>query len=61
MNDFITALGLLLVLEGAPYFLAPSKMRIWVIQVAKLPDDTLRRTGLIMMMLGLFVVYLVRT
>ena len=61
MNDFITALGLLLVLEGVPYFLAPSKMRIWVLQIARLPDDTLRRTGLIMMMLGLFVVYLVRT
>ncbi|MBF0194587.1 MAG: DUF2065 domain-containing protein [Magnetococcales bacterium] len=61
MNDFITALGLLLVLEGVPYFLSPSKMRIWVIQVAKLPDDTLRKTGLVMMMLGLFVIYLVRT
>jgi uncharacterized protein len=61
MNDFITALGLLLVLEGVPYFLAPSKMRLWIIQVAKMPDDTLRKTGFVMMLLGLFVVYLVRT
>ncbi|MBF0382390.1 MAG: DUF2065 domain-containing protein [Magnetococcales bacterium] len=61
MNDFLTAVGLLLMLEGVPYFLAPGKMRVWVIQIAKLPDNTLRKTGFIMMMLGLFVVYLVRT
>jgi uncharacterized protein len=61
MNDFITALGLVLVLEGVPYFLSPNKMRMWVIQVAKLPDDTLRKTGFVMMAIGLLVVYLVRS
>ncbi|MBF0358125.1 MAG: DUF2065 domain-containing protein [Magnetococcales bacterium] len=61
MNDFLTALGLVLVLEGVPYFLSPNKMRMWVIQVAKLPDETLRKTGFIMMAIGLLVVYLVRS
>ncbi len=61
MNDFLTALGLVLVLEGVPYFLAPHRMREWVVQVAKLPDETLRKTGFILMLLGLLVVYLVRS
>ena len=61
MNDFLTALGLVLVLEGMPYFLAPDRMREWVIQVAKLPDSVLRKTGLVLMLLGLLTIYLVRS
>jgi uncharacterized protein len=61
MNDFLTALGLVLVLEGMPYFLAPDRMREWVIQVAKLPDGVLRKTGLVLMLLGLLTIYLVRS
>jgi uncharacterized protein len=61
MNDFLTALGLVLVLEGVPYFLAPNKMRDWVVQVAQLPDETLRKTGFVLMFIGMLVVYLVRS
>lgn len=61
MNDFLTALGLVLVLEGVPYFLAPSHMRRWIVQIASLPDAALRNSGLVLMVLGLFVIYLVRS
>jgi uncharacterized protein len=61
MDDFLTALGLVMVLEGVPYFLAPDRMREWVIQVAKLPDQILRKTGLVLMAIGLLIVYLVRS
>ena len=61
MNDFLTALGLVLILEGMPYFLAPNQMREWVVQVAKLPETTLRKTGFVLMLFGLLMVYLVRS
>lgn len=60
MNDFLTAMGLVLILEGIPYFAAPDRMRRLVAQIAELPDAFLRRTGLVLMVLGLLVVYMVR-
>lgn len=60
MKDLLSALGLVLVIEGIPYFLAPDKMRQWVVKVAELPDGALRQTGFLLMMLGLLVVWLVR-
>lgn len=60
MEDFLTALGLVLIIEGIPYFLVPGKMRNWVRVVAELPDSTLRGASLIMMILGLAVVWMVR-
>ncbi|MBF0213658.1 MAG: DUF2065 domain-containing protein [Magnetococcales bacterium] len=60
MQDFLSALGLVLILEGVPYFLAPGRMRRWVAGITELPDSMLRRTGLLLMVLGLWVVYMVR-
>ncbi|MBF0614341.1 MAG: DUF2065 domain-containing protein [Magnetococcales bacterium] len=60
MRDFITALGLVLILEGLPYFLAPGSMRRWVASIVDLPDEMLRGTGFVLMALGLGVVYWVR-
>lgn len=60
MRDFLTAMGLVLILEGAPYFLAPGQMRRWVAGILDLPDSMLRRTGFLLMLMGLGVVYWVR-
>ncbi|MEO5362883.1 MAG: DUF2065 domain-containing protein [Magnetococcus sp. DMHC-8] len=60
MNDFLTAIGLVMILEGIPYFAIPERMRRMVVQVAALPDPLLRRTGFFLMCLGLLLIYLVR-
>lgn len=60
MSDFLTAIGLVLILEGVPYFAAPERMRRMVTQIAELPDAFLRRAGFILMFLGLLLVYVVR-
>ena len=60
VNDFLTAIGLVMILEGIPYFAIPDRMRRIVVHVAELPDAFLRRTGLFLMCLGLLLVYLVR-
>jgi uncharacterized protein YjeT (DUF2065 family) len=60
MHDFITAIGLVLVLEGLSYAAFPKAMRAAIVQAGKLPDGILRRYGLIAAVLGLVVVYLER-
>ena len=60
MTDFLTALGLLLVFEGAIYGAFPHVAR----QIGQLlltaSDDLLRTAGLCSALLGILIVWLVR-
>ena len=58
MNFFLCVIGMVMIIEGIPYFAFPDKMKLWVQKVIEMPDLQLRRTGLILMGLGLFLVYL---
>jgi len=60
MDDLLTVLGLLLVLEGLPYFAFPERFKSWIAKVLDLPESTLRIYGLISMVIGLFLIYLAR-
>lgn len=53
-------MGLVLVLEGIPYFVAPERMRRVIVQIAELPDPFLRRAGLVLMIIGFMLVYMIR-
>ena len=57
MDFFLCVLGMVMIVEGIPYFAFPDKMKIWVQKVIEMPDLQLRRTGLILMGIGLFLVY----
>jgi uncharacterized protein YjeT (DUF2065 family) len=48
---------MVMVVEGLPYFAAPSRMKEWVKKVGELPDGTLRGTGFVLMLIGLGLVY----
>ena len=58
MNFFLCVIGMVMIVEGIPYFAFPDKMKIWVRKVLDMPDLHLRRTGLILMGIGLFLVYI---
>jgi uncharacterized protein YjeT (DUF2065 family) len=58
MDFFLCVLGMVMIVEGIPYFAFPDKMKVWVRKVIEIPDLQLRRTGLILMGLGLFLVFL---
>ena len=58
MDFFLCVLGMVMIVEGIPYFAFPDKMKAWVRKVLEMPDLQLRRTGLILMGLGLFLVYI---
>lgn len=60
MRYFLCVIGMVMIVEGLPYFAFPEKMRAWLLKILETPDHTLRRMGMVMMMAGLVLVYLGR-
>jgi len=60
MEFFITVLGMVLFVEGLPYFAFPDRMKVWMERVIEMPDAVLRTLGFVMMSIGMAVIYLVR-
>lgn len=60
MTDFLTALALLVALEGLSYAAAPSAMKSLAAKASQLPEQTLRQMGLVALALGVFLVWLIR-
>lgn len=61
MDFFLCVLGMVMIFEGVPYFLSPSKMKTWIRQLLTLPDANLRTFGAVLMGVGLMLVYLGRS
>ncbi len=60
MAYFLSVLGLVLIIEGLPYFAFPTKIKEWAISLQELPEKTLRIMGFISIAAGLVLVYLGR-
>lgn len=60
MRDFLTAVGLLLVLEGALYALFPGGMQRMMAQALELSPSVLRAAGAFAAVSGFVVVWLIR-
>lgn len=60
MAYFLSVLGLVLIIEGLPYFAFPVKIKEWAISLQELPEKTLRIMGFISIAAGLLLVYLGR-
>ena len=60
MKYFLCMLGLVLVLEGLPYFAFPDKMKLWIAKIQETTDSRLRVMGFAAMVAGLLLVYLFR-
>ncbi|MCK4620469.1 MAG: DUF2065 domain-containing protein [Desulfobacterales bacterium] len=58
MEFFLCVLGMVMVIEGLPYFAFPERMKFWLQKIVEMPDETLRKFGFIIMLIGLFIVYL---
>jgi len=58
MEFFLCVLGVVMIVEGLPYFAFPEKMKLWMQKIFEMPDETLRKFGFIIMLMGLFLVYL---
>jgi len=60
VNDLWAALALVMVIEGVLPFLSPRSMRQYMMQMTQIDDRTLRIVGLVMMLMGLGLLYLVK-
>ncbi|MBW1710922.1 MAG: DUF2065 domain-containing protein [Deltaproteobacteria bacterium] len=61
MKYLLCVLGLVLIIEGFPYFAFPHKIKSWLNQLMQAPETTLRVFGFIFMALGLLLVFIGRT
>lgn len=55
----LSILGVLLVIEGIPYFGFPGKVKEWALAIQEVPDRSLRILGLVIMAAGLIILYAV--
>jgi uncharacterized protein len=60
LSDFITALGIALVIEGIAYTLFPGRARNVFELVSQMPESTMRYLGLGAAIGGVIVVWMVR-
>lgn len=57
MKFFLCVIGMVMIIEGLPYFAFPEKMKEVIRMVLDMPDSFLRKFGFILMGAGLLFVY----
>ena len=60
-GSIVTAIGLVLAIEGLTYALVPAQLKAMIRSVEKLSDDQLRIGGVVAMATGVVAVWLVHT
>jgi uncharacterized protein len=60
MEFFLCVLGMVLVVEGLPYFAFPEKMKALMNMMQEQDDTILRIVGGTLLVLGLLIVFLAR-
>jgi uncharacterized protein YjeT (DUF2065 family) len=58
MSFFLCVIGMVMVVEGLPYFAVPGKMKNMIQMLLTLEDNALRNFGGFLMILGMIVVYI---
>lgn len=60
MDDLLVAVGLVLVIEGVVYGGFPTLAKRLAVEVLSMPENRLRTAGMIAMVVGVAIVWLVR-
>lgn len=60
LESLVVVIGVVLILEGIPWFLSPRGTRRMIREISRINDRSLRGVGLLFMLAGLFLVYLVK-
>ena len=60
MKFFLVVIGMVMIIEGLPYFAFPQRMKAWILKVLQLPEKSLRAFGFVLMLVGLAMVYIGR-
>ncbi len=59
-TEILTALALVMVIEGMLPFISPTKYRQMVAEITRLSDNNIRNIGLVVMIAGLLLLFFVR-
>jgi uncharacterized protein YjeT (DUF2065 family) len=57
MTFLLSLLGVLLIIEGIPYFAFPTKAKNWARSLVDIPERALRVMGFIAMVFGLVLLF----
>ncbi len=57
MKFFVSVIGLVMIIEGLPYFAFPEKMKLFLAQLQEMPPENLRWMGFFLMCIGLLLCY----
>ena len=60
-ESLLVVLGVVLIVEGVPWFLSPRGTKRMLGELLRMNDRSLRGIGLFFMLIGLLLVYLVRS
>lgn len=60
MTDLVVGIGLVLVIEGLAYAVAPALMKSVMAQMQDAPEQALRVIGVLAVALGVLIVWLIR-
>lgn len=59
-ETFLVILGVVLIIEGVPWFLSPQATKRTLTELFRMTDRSLRGIGLFFMLVGLLVIYVAR-
>ncbi|MFA4916048.1 MAG: DUF2065 domain-containing protein [Syntrophales bacterium] len=61
MRFLLCVLGMVLIIEGLPYFVFSGKIKLYLRKLAEIPDTTLQVAGFLAIIVGVILVYLGRS
>ena len=61
MKDLITAIGLLLFIEGLIVAMFPSRIKNMLKMIENIPNNKLRSTGILFLLIGFIIIWCIRT
>jgi hypothetical protein len=61
MSFILSVIGVVLILEGIPYFASPSKVKDWGLMMQEVEPRILRLMGFVAMCVGLVILYVVKS
>ena len=60
MEFFLCVIGMVMIIEGLPYFAFPEKMKAIIEKALEMPEGMLRGFGFVLMLTGLVLIYVGR-
>jgi hypothetical protein len=60
-ESLFIVLGIVLIVEGMPWFLSPRNTKRMLSELFRMDDKTLRGVGLVFMLAGLLIVYVAKS